>query len=39
MLRTTVNVGSDMVAATVVDAQVSKVEATGVEESMSVSGD
>lgn len=39
MLRTTVNVGSDIVAATVVDAQVAKAAAAGVEESMSVSGD
>lgn len=38
MLRTTVNVGSDIVSATVVDAQVRKVIPLG-EENMSVSGD
>jgi DAACS family dicarboxylate/amino acid:cation (Na+ or H+) symporter len=39
MLRTTVNVGSDIVAATVVDAQVGKAATAGVEEGVSVSGD
>ena len=38
MLRTTVNVGSDIVSATVMDAQVRKVISLG-EESVSVSGD
>ena len=39
MLRTTVNVGSDIVSATVVDAQVRKTAPVGAEEGMSVSGD
>lgn len=39
MLRTTVNVGSDIVSATVVDAQVRKALPIGDQEKMSVSGD
>ncbi|GGA16667.1 dicarboxylate/amino acid:cation symporter [Dyella nitratireducens] len=39
MLRTTVNVGSDIVSATVVDAQMRKIAPVGAEESVSVSGD